>query len=74
MKSLMGIALLFLVTASCAGPSEAYVAADLATYEVVAPAHKAYVEADPLLDADQKNRRLLLLQSWELRVRHGGAK
>lgn len=74
MRTLVGVAMLFLVTASCAGPADAYLAADLATFKAIAPAHRAYVEADPLLDAEQKTRRLLLISTWELRLRHGGAK
>lgn len=58
-----------LVLASCAGPSDAYVAADAATYGVIAPAHRAYVEADMTLTDEQKARRLLLLESWALRLR-----
>jgi hypothetical protein len=46
--------------------------AEKSTHDVVAPAHRAYVEADPLLDAGAKQRRLDLLESWRVRV--GGAK
>jgi len=55
---------------SCAGPADAYVAADLATFEAVAPAHRAYLEADVTLDAEQRARRLAVLDTWWLRLRH----
>lgn len=49
----------------------AYVAGDRLTYDALAPAHQAYVEADESLDSDQKDRRLSLLRSWEARVLEG---
>lgn len=58
--------LLALLLASCT-PRE-YVSADRLTYEAVAPAHAAYVQADPQLTPDQKQARLDLLQSWRFRV------
>ena len=71
----MGIAFLFLVCSSCAGPSEAYVAADLATFHAVAPSYSAYVEADTALNDEQRARRLAVIATWELRIRQaGGAK
>lgn len=67
----MGAILLLLLSAgSCTGPADAYVAADKATFEAVAPAYRAYVTADPALDAEQKARRLAVLESWGLRIRH----
>lgn len=62
------IAALF-ATASCVLPPTE---AELATYQAVAPDHRAYVEADTKLDVQQKQRRLDLLESWRIRV--GGAK
>jgi hypothetical protein len=49
-----------------AAPS--YVDADRATYDVVAPDHRRYVEADPTLDDAQKARRGRLLDSWRQRI------
>lgn len=46
--------------------------AELQTYEVVAPAHAAYVSADQSLPPDAKQRRLDLLEAWRVRV--GGKK
>lgn len=48
--------------------------ADLLTYQSVAPAHAAYVIADPALDPMAKQRRLDLLEAWRIRVRVGVAK
>lgn len=42
--------------------------AELATYNAVAPEHRAYVEADPKLDVTAKARRLDLLEAWRIRV------
>ena len=68
MKALAVLAVL--LVGSCAGPSDAYVAADRATFEAIAPAHRAYLEADATLDAEQRARRLAVLATWELRIRH----
>lgn len=47
--------------------------AERATYDAIAPAHAAYVQNDANLTAQEKQRRLDLLESWRLRV-VGGAK
>lgn len=65
MKLLCAVLLLL---AGCVGPSPA----EKATYEVVAPAHRSYVQADPSLSVEQKQARYDLLESWRLRV--GGGK
>lgn len=56
--------LLLLLCASCVGPNQA----EQATYKVIAPAHRAYVESDPALSPQQKQRRLDLLESWRQAV------
>jgi hypothetical protein len=56
--------LLLLLFGACVGPTPA----ELATYQVVAPDHKRYVENDPQLDAAQKAARFDLLESWRVRV------
>ena len=50
--------------------------AERATYDAIAPDHAIYVQADPNLAPDQKQRRLGLLESWRIRVGapQGGAK
>ena len=63
----------FLILILCVGCStcEDYIAADRATYDVLAPEYREYVESDDNLDDDQKQRRLRLLESWESRVESG---
>lgn len=68
MKALALLAVL--LVGSCAGPADAYVAADRATFDAIAPAHRAYLQADVTLDAEQLERRLAVLATWELRIRH----
>ena len=69
MKRLSLLAALMLLSA-CEGISvaDAYVAADKATYEAIAPEYRVYVEADEGLDASSKASRMRLLKSWEMRI------
>jgi hypothetical protein len=53
------------------GPGGAYVAADRATYEAVAPEYSAYVAADPKLSEEQRARRDRAIQTWRMRVEAG---
>ena len=53
---------------SAQGPGGAYVAADRATYEALAPEYAAYVAADPALADDDRARRTHALQTWRLRI------
>lgn len=57
-----------LLTGCVLPPSDA----DRLTFEAVAPDHARYVQADPTMPADAKQRRLDLLEAWRLRV--GGAR
>lgn len=68
LRSLIALCLILLLCVACIGPTSA----ELATYNTIAPDHRAYVEADPKLDAGQKAARLDLLESWRIRV--GGAR
>jgi len=61
-----GVALT-LVLSGC-GLDAAWVKAARETHDVVAPAHRAYVNADASLTADQKARRHRLLDSWGARI------
>ena len=45
-----------------------YTKADRATFDAVAPAYGAYVEADASLDKDDKKRRQRTLATWRLRL------
>jgi hypothetical protein len=52
----------------CAAPSDAYVAADRATFDAVAPEYAAYVAADPLLGPAERERRGRTLEAWLARI------
>lgn len=70
MKTLTFLALLAL--GACTTPSKAYVDADAATYNSLGQAHRAYVEADPDLTAEERARKLRVLDSWRIRVERAG--
>jgi hypothetical protein len=53
---------------SLRAPGGAYVAADRATYEALAPEYAAYVAADPALADDERARRTRTLQTWRMRI------
>lgn len=53
---------------ACTTPQADYVKADRGTYSIVAPLFKMYVQADPLLSMDQKDRRHRLISAWDLRI------
>jgi hypothetical protein len=77
---LLVAALCTISLAGCASASDAYVAADHATYDAIAPEYAAYVAQDPLLGVTEKNRRARTLDAWRLRIESaaplttGGAK
>lgn len=56
--------LFLLLLGGCVPPS----IAEKATYNAIAPAHRAYVEADTSLDVQQKQRRFDLLATWRIAV------
>jgi len=58
------ILILFLL-GSCVNQSAQ---AELDTYNAIAPEYSAYVEADPALTAEQKQRRLDTVETWRRRV------
>lgn len=71
------LSLLALLLATCAAgcsPTSIYVEADRATYDVIAPAHRAYVLADPALSDEARQRRIDLLNTWDLRIRKAEGK
>lgn len=67
-RSILAAFLLFALP-SCAPITPA----ERATYDAIAPEHATYVQNDPNLAPDQKQRRLNLLEAWRIRV-GGGAK
>lgn len=58
------LVLCFLLAGCWGGPSPA----DRATYEAIGPEYRAYVQADPSLDAAQQQRRVDHVEAWRLRV------
>lgn len=61
------MALYLLVAPGCT-LQEAYVAADQATYDAVAPEYEGYVNLDTGLTEVQKERRRETLRSWKARL------
>ncbi len=61
-------ALLILVACSCRGPDPILVKAQRATYDAVAPDYLTYVDADPALSTEQRERRRRTVETWRLRV------
>lgn len=60
--------LALLVLSGCSGLNDAYLRADRATFDAVAPEYRSYVERDAQLDANERQRRLDTLTTWELRL------
>lgn len=65
---LLALAATLVLAAPGCGTQAAYVAADRATWEAVAPEYRAYVEADPRLDDAQRARRRTTLETWARRI------
>lgn len=63
----LAIVSLFLCATGCALNKE-YVKADRLTYEAIAPAYLKYIDADPALDQEQKDRRKRTVATWKLRL------
>lgn len=68
LAGLLSVLVVLLVLSACT-PVQAYVEADRATYQAIAPDHRMYVQNDPALSGEQKARRFNLLDSWDLRTR-----
>lgn len=67
-RSGCGVVLLLLLGGCVGGATPA----EVATYEAIAPDYSAYVQADPELSAEERERRMRTVESWRLRV--GAAK
>lgn len=59
------------LTAGGCAPERAYVEADRATYQAIAPEYGVYVAADANLTAEQRQRRLRTIETWRLRIEAG---
>jgi hypothetical protein len=69
------LALLCVAAVSCCGcpaVSESYLKADKATFDAITPEYLRYVEADPALDQEKKDRRKRTVESWRLRLDKAG--
>jgi hypothetical protein len=70
----LGTTALLLASCGCSAlqsaqaPGGAYVAADRATFEALAPEYAAYVAADPALPDEDRARRTRTLQTWRMRI------
>lgn len=68
MKTLLSLCAVAMLV-GCGTTPKAYVEADRTTYDAVAPAHRAYLEADESLSETSKALRLAVLDSWFARLR-----
>lgn len=50
------------------GVNAGWVKASRATHDVIAPAHRKYIEGDSALSDAQKRNRLTLLAAWGARI------
>lgn len=67
MRRFLAVAVIMVGAWGCT-PQAAYIEADRATFEAVAPAFMDYVRGDELLDEDQVDRRQRLVDSWRIRI------
>ena len=65
---------LALCAPGCAMPGAAFVRAERATFDAVAPEYRAYVAADERLSPEQKDRRLRTVETWDLSIGQQEAK
>ena len=71
MKRLAPLAAFSLLSlTSCSGISvaHAYLAADRATFEAIAPEYERYLKADEHIDAAGKAARMRTIMSWKMRL------
>ena len=53
----------------CVLPDAAFVRSERATFDTVAPEYRAYVASDPGLGAEQRQRRLRTVETWDVSIR-----
>lgn len=63
------LALLLLLVISGCAVQEKYVMADRLTYQAVSPEYMDYVEGDPTLTDEQRDRRRRTVYSWDARIK-----
>lgn len=57
-----------LVPTGCSTVADSWLAADRATYDAIAPTHRAYVEADTTLTARERALIMAVLDTWRIRI------
>ncbi|QOV91638.1 hypothetical protein [Humisphaera borealis] len=62
------LAVLAIAFGSGCTPVGSYVSADRSTFEAITPEYARYVEADPDLNQQHKDRRLRTVAAWRLRL------
>jgi len=62
------LTLCVLALASCTAPSTLHTIADRETFNAIAPEFSSYVLADGKLTQEQKDRRLLAVETWRMRI------
>lgn len=65
----IGLALAVASAGGCAAPDAAFVRAERATHQAVAPEYVRYVRADPALSPEQRARRERTVRTWDLSIR-----
>lgn len=57
-----------LLAASCGAPSTAYIQGDRETFDSVGTDYVRYVTNDAALTQEAKDRRLLVIETWRIRL------
>lgn len=63
-RTYLGLAAALMVLVGCCGPRPS----EASTWNMIAPEYVRYVEADPNLTRDQKDDRLLMVETWRVRA------
>lgn len=64
MRRLKAALILAAGLSSCGTPTQTYYEADWAIFQAIAPEYRSYVQSDPSLTAEQKQRRLDTTKVW----------
>ena len=73
MHKTVAVAVLLLGLSACT-PQVAYIEADRATFDAIAPAYLGYVRTDGSLSDEQVMRRSRLVDSWRIRIEQAEGK
>lgn len=69
MKRRIPLVALLLLTAACAGSDPTFVSASRVTHDAICPEYMNYVNADPALSREQRQRRQATCDRWEEAIR-----